>query len=279
MADLTTIILTYNEEKNIEKCILSAKKISKRIIVMDSYSTDNTVNIAKKLGADVYQNEFESQSQQFNYTLENYSVDTAWIMKLDADERLNGELQKEIEYKCESNIASEVNGIILRIEVNFLGKSLKHGGIYPIKRLSIFKNGFGYVEQKLMDEHIVLKKGKTVEIKNADLIHQDYKDLTAWIDKHNKYSSREVEDYFNREATNSDTELLDRKAKIKRYIKYNLYYKLPMGIRAKFYYYYRYYLLMGFLDGKEGQIYAFLQAYWYRYLVDAKIYERRNNIK
>ena len=124
-----------------------------------------------------------------------------------------------------------------------------------------------------MDEHIVLSQGRTVEVKN-DSEHHDYKDLTYWINKHNWYASREVLDYIQNTKTNQENgKELNTKAGIKRFIKFHIYYKLPMGMRAHLYYIYRYYMKLGFLDGKEGKIYAFLQAYWYRYLVDAKIYE------
>ncbi|MGH2097443.1 glycosyltransferase family 2 protein [Aerococcus urinaeequi] len=277
MADLTTIILTYNEEKNIEACIESVKSISKRIIVLDSYSTDKTIEIAKSLGAEIYSRRFVSQANQFRYALDNFQITTKWVMKFDADERLTTESSNEIEDICNNNMETDINGIVLRFEVNFLGKKLRHGGIYPFRKLVVFKNGLGKIENKKMDEHIVIKEGKSVEAK-LDSLHEDYKDLTTWIDKHNKYSSREVLDYSEQQITNSDSELLDNKAKMKRFLKYKLYYKLPMGLRARLYYYYRYYLLLGFLDGKEGQIFAFLQAYWYRYLVDAKIFEK-NKLK
>lgn len=276
MADLTTIILTYNEEKNIQACIESVKSISKRIIVLDSYSNDKTMEIAKKIGADTYSRKFVSQSDQFRYALDNLQISTKWVMKFDADERLTIESSKEIDDICNNNMETDINGIVLRFEVNFLGKKLKHGGIYPFRKLVVFKNGQGKIENKKMDEHIVLKEGKSVEAK-FDSLHEDYKDLTTWIDKHNKYSSREVLDYTEQQITNSDSVLLDNKAKIKRFLKYKLYYKLPMGLRARLYYYYRYYLLLGFLDGKEGQIFAFLQAYWYRYLVDVKIFEKNKS--
>ena len=274
MADLTTIILTYNEESNIKECINSIKNISKRIIVVDSYSTDATVEIAKELGVEVYQHKFINQAKQFIFGLETLNIQTKWVFRIDADERLTKDSSNEIEKLCNENENTDINGIIVRFEVEFLGKKLRHGGIYPFRKLLIFKYGFGKMEDRSMDEHIVLTSGKSIELKN-DSIHKDYKDLATWIDKHNKYSSREVLDYIDSEKIDKDFRNLDTKAKIKRFIKFNVYYKLPMGLRSFFYYVYRYYFKLGFLDGKEGKIFAFLQAYWYRYLVDAKIYEKR----
>lgn len=272
MADLTTIILTYNEELNIAECIKSVESISKRIIVIDSFSTDSTVEISQKLGAEIYQHEFINQAKQFQYALNETNVKTKWVMRLDADERLTNETSAEIEEICCANINTDINGIIIRFEVNFLGKKLKHGGIYPFRKLAIFKYGLGEIEDRNMDEHVILTSGRSVELKN-DSIHKDYKNLYSWIEKHNKYSTREVLDYYETKKQNSKLTQLNKKARIKRFIKFKLYYKLPLGIRSYLYYAFRYYIKLGFLDGKEGKIFAFLQAYWYRFLVDAKIYE------
>lgn len=274
MADITTIILTYNEEKNIANAINSVKNLSKRIIVVDSYSTDKTTEIAKSLGAEVIQHEFENQARQFIYAINNLNINTQWIMRLDADEVISDKASQEIEEICLSNKDTDINGIVVRFEVNFLDKKLRHGGIYPFRKMIIYKKDKGYMEDRAMDEHIVLKEGKSIELKH-DSYHRDYKDLNAWIDKHNKYSSREVEDYFLN--NNQESKQLNKSAKIKRFVKFKIYYKLPLGTRAHLYYLYRYYFKLGFLDGKEGKIFAFMQAYWYRFLVDAKIYEQKNN--
>jgi len=273
MTDLTAIVLTKNEELNIRDCLLSIQALAKRIVVVDSFSTDRTVEIAKEFGADVYQHEFVNYSKQFLYGLNETGIDTKWILRIDADERLTEASRAEIETLCQQNMDTDVNGIILRFEVTFLGKKLRHGGIYPFRKLLVFKRGIGTIEDRYMDEHIVLSEGRTVEVKN-DSEHHDFKDLAYFIQKHNWYSSREVLDYIeNTNLQHEDGRELNHKAGVKRWIKFHIYYKLPMGMRAHLYYWYRYYIKLGFLDGKEGKIYAFMQAYWYRYLVDAKIYE------
>jgi len=273
MADLTTLILTYNEELNIRKCIKSVKRISKRIVVIDSFSDDETVAIAKSMGAEVYKHEFVNYSKQFKYGRKISNINTKWILRIDADERLTNESASEIEKICNENTNTDVNGIVVRFEVNFLGRSLKHGGIYPFRKLLVFKKNYGYIEDKNMDEHIVLTEGKSVELKN-DSIHEDFKDLTFWVDKHNKYASREMLDYFNNDS--KDIKKLASNARIRNIIKNKIYYKMPMGFRALIYFIYRYFFRLGFLDGKEGLIFAVLQGFWYRFLVDAKIYEYNN---
>ena len=274
MADLTAIILTYNEEKNIEKCIKSLKGLAKRIVVVDSGSTDKTVEIAENLGAEVLVHSWENYSKQYIWGERTAKVDTKWTFRIDADESLTEESANEIERLCNENTNTDVNGLVVRYKVTFMGKELKHGGIYPFKKLLIYKTGIGYMEERNMDEHIVLKEGRIIELK-TDSNHNDYKDLSSWINKHNIYSSREVLDYFNIVNSAIDLTGLSRSAKIKRILKFKIYYKLPLGMRAHLYYWYRYYWKKGFLDGREGKIFAFLQAYWYRFLVDAKIYEAR----
>jgi len=267
VADITAIILTKNEEINICDCINSIKGIVKRIVVIDSYSDDNTVELAIKNGAEVYQNKFENYSKQYMYGIEMANIDTIWTLRIDADERLTQESARELAELCNDNMDTDVNGIVLRFKKNFLGKDLYHGGVYPWSKMNCYKTSYGKIENRNMDEHIVLSQGKVIKMK-CDCLHFDFKNLEYFINKHNWYSSRETVDYYEKleDESQEDEEL---KTKIKMY----LYYKLPGGLRAHLYYIYRYYFRLGFLDGKEGQIYAFLQAYWYRYLVDAKIYE------
>ena len=276
MLDLTAIILTYNEEKNIEHCIQSIKGIAKRIVVIDSFSTDKTVVLAEQLGAEVFQNKWVNYATQYIYGENVADIKTKWILRFDADERFTEQSRKELEQLCTDNENTDVNGIIIRFKVNFMGRDLKHGGIYPLRTMRVYKNGKAHIENRSMDEHMVLDEGRSVQMKN-DCLHCDYKSIGVWIDKHNKYSERETQDYFKSLSVKDDGTYLNRSAKIKRFIKFGIYYKLPMGMRAYLYYLYRYYLKLGFLDGKEGKIFAFLQAYWYRFLVDAKIYEKEKD--
>lgn len=275
MVDLTAIILTFNEEKNIIHCIESIRTIAKRIVVIDSFSTDNTVAIAKELGAEVYQHEFVNQAKQYIWGVEVADIRTKWVFRIDADERLTPESSAEIQEICRENENTDLNGIVVRFKVTFMGKDLRYGGYYPFCKLLVYKNGKAYMEDRGMDEHIILTEGRSVELQN-DSLHCDYKGLSAWIDKHNKYASREAEAYFHNSLEKKIEKGLNPRAKIKRFMKLRVYYKLPMGLRAHLYYIYRYYFKLGFLDGKEGKIFTFMQAYWYRYLVDAKIYEKRS---
>ena len=267
-ADITAIILTKNEEVNIGDCIESIKMVVKRIVVIDSYSTDKTIEIAKKYGVEVYQHPFENYAKQYKYGVEVANIKTMWTLRIDADERFTPDSARELEEMCNANMKTNVTGIVLRFKKNFLGKDLYHGGVYQWKKMNCYKTKYGSIENRNMDEHIILSSGKTIEMKQ-DCLHFDFKNLEYFINKHNWYSSRETVDYFENLERKKNKSELD----FKTWLKMRVYYKLPLGMRAHVYYIYRYYILGGFLDGKPGKIYAFLQAYWYRYLVDAKIYE------
>ena len=161
MVDLTIIILTKNEEYNLKKCIESCQSVASRIVVVDSYSSDQTVAIAKSYGVDVYEHAFENHAAQFNWALDNTDISTKWIMKVDADEEFTSELAGEIDKKLDV-LPETVTGVVLKRRVYFMGKWLKHGGMYPQKLLRIFRAGHGKSEMKLMDEHLIVLDGEAV---------------------------------------------------------------------------------------------------------------------
>ena len=259
--EITLIILTKNEEKNIEAAVRSGQQIASRILVIDCGSTDRTVALAQALGAEVFHHDWEGHAKQFNWALDHGSVETPWVFRLDADERISEELAEEI-----LRLPDEpgVDGYEMRWRVWFMGKWIRHGGTHKPYFLRLFRYGRGRVEERLMDEHIRVKG--LVRRLEGDLIHYDYKGLDAWLIKHVGYSELEL-----RMVEQADG--MDTAQKRKR----GFYYKLPPFVRAKLYYWYRYYAQLGFLDGTEGRVFAFLQAYWYRYLVDAKLYERKQH--
>lgn len=276
MQDLTVIILTKNEEDNLKKCIASVKTIAKRIVVVDSFSEDHTVSLARKLGADVYENVWVDYATQFNWALDNTELNTTWALRLDADEELLPELIEELEQLL-PRLDEGITGVELRRRMYFMGKWIRHGGIYPTMMLRLFRVGHCRCEQTIMDEHMYVIDGRVIQSKN-DFIDYNTKPLEWWIGKHNWYSDREVVDYKDKERQLETGETLKPRffgsqPERKRWLKYMMYYKTPLMRRAHWYFIYRYYIRLGFLDGKEGLAYHFLQGYWYRFLVDAKIYE------
>lgn len=289
MVDLTVVILTKNEEENLEKCIVSFRGIAKRFVIVDSFSTDKTEELCKNLDKtlrsknsqlDFYQNKWVDYATQFNWALTHTDITTEWSMRMDADEELTKELAAEINGKLNS-FKVPINGIIVRRRLIFMGRWIRHGGRYPELLLRIFRTGKAVCEQKVMDEHMILSEGKCIEFEN-DLIDNNQKNLDWWTAKHNWYSNREVLDYQTTLKDKADQLLksdhqTNGQAALKRKLKNRGYYKLPKFWRAHIYFIYRYYFKLGFLDGPEGKIFHFLQAYWYRFLVDAKMYQCEKN--
>lgn len=283
MLDLTIVIITKNEEENLKKCIESFKGIAKKIVIVDSYSTDGTKVLCERLeknnNISFFEHKFINHAEQLNWSFNNTNINTTWIMRMDADEELTPELVEELKERL-PKIAKDVNGISIKRRVYFMGRWIKHGGKYPELLLRIFRTGFGECEQKLMDEHLIIKSGNVIKF-DKDIIDNNNKSLEWWISKHNWYSNKEVEDYQYKSKNELDKtkeslmneSIIKGQAERKRFIKNNGYYKLPLFFRAHIYFIYRYYIRLGFLDGEEGRIYHFLQAYWYRFLVDSKIYE------
>lgn len=272
MADLTAIILTMNESTNIDQCIKSIQSIASRVVVIDSGSDDDTVKKAKALGADTYIHSFVNHAEQFNWGLTNTDINTKWVLRIDADERFTERLCMEAEEAMALHQDDQVNGMVLRLRVFFLGKWIRHGGIYPFRKLLLFKYGTGRSENRKMDEHIVVDSGEVIELKE-DALHYEFKGLTSWITKHNWYATKEMQEYYEQRIEESIKDISDVHIKNKRKQK-SMYYRLPSFFRAFALFLYKYIFLFGFLDGKEGLIYHFLQCFWYRFLVDAKIYEQ-----
>lgn len=271
-ASITAIVLTLNEELNIERCLQSIAGLCSQIYLVDSGSTDKTIDIAKKYNVNIVYHEFTSYSAQFNWALDNLEISNEWILRLDADEVITNELSEEIKKELGSNSSQEVNGYVIRQKIYFLGRFMKHGGAYPFRKLMLFRYGIGRIEDKYMDEHTILKFGHSKELK-CDGEHYDFKSIDIYIRKMNWYASREVNDFILGYKLEGNYSIADKKINNKRFKK-SLYYNFPMFIRAWILYVYRFYFLLGFLDGKEGRIFHFLQAYWYRFLVDAKILEK-----
>lgn len=279
---ITVIILTYNEEMHLERCIKSLRKFSPDIVVVDSFSTDRTKEIAESLGARFYQNRWRNYSSQLNWGIKHVPINTEWTMRFDADEFVTDELAEEIKEKIR-NINPAIKGIYLNRRIYFLGRWIRHGGLYPAMMLRIWRTGHGFCEERWMDEHIKLTNGKTVLFDN-DLIDENLNPLNWWIAKHNSYASREAVDMLNIKyglllSATADALTINSQEKIKRKLKENFYSRLPLFLRAFLYWKYRYFFKRGFRDGIPGLIWHFLQGFWYRFLVDAKIYQTEQYAK
>jgi glycosyltransferase involved in cell wall biosynthesis len=278
---IVAVILTFNEERHLSRCIESVKGVANQVIVVDSFSNDGTVRLAQEHGARVVQHPFVTQATQFNWALTQLDKDTDWVLRLDADEYLTPELASEIRQRL-PGVGAEIDGIYCVRRMTFQGRLIRHGGVYPIHVLRLFRYGRGECENRWMDEHIKVA-GATLQF-DGELVDDNLNSLTWWTEKHNRYASREAVDLLNLEYGFMPRDTVaslsgGSQAGLKRWLKEAVYARLPGGLRAFAYFFYRYVLRLGFLDGKSGTAFHFLQGFWYRYLVDAKVAEVRRTMR
>lgn len=277
MIDLDLIVLTYNEELNLEYCLRSVEGLPRNIFVVDSGSTDRTVEIAQKFNAHVVTHEFTTQAEQFNWALDNLPVKSEWVLRLDADEYLLPELKEEIA-RVVPKLPAEITGLYLKRRMIFLGRWIRHGGYYPTWILRLFRYGKGRSERAELNEHIVLSEGEISYLKH-DFVDEDHEGLVSWTLKHEGYSARQAR-FINRIEQDYDPGLIEAKLstvpiKRKRWLMKHVYVPAPMFVRAFLYFVYQYVLRLGFLDGVQGLIFQFLHGCWYPFYTDAKIFEQR----
>ena len=270
---LTVLVLTYNEEKNLGTCLKSVQGIAREIIVVDSFSTDTTKDIAGMYGAKLVTHEFENQADQTNWALGNVEMKGDWILRIDADEYLTKELAEEIK-KTLPIAKEEITGYEMKRRVHFLGTWVRHGGYYPIWHLRLWRKNKAHYEEREVDEHVNLLEGKAERLRH-DFVDDNKNGIGEWIKKHNTYAEREAREALKMENPPSPPPPPPQADSARQSKKQSFYYKLPMFWRARIYYWYRMIFRLGIFDKKEARLFHYLQAYWYRMLIDAKLYEER----
>lgn len=266
--DITAIILTYNEEKHIERCLRSALEVSNRVYVIDSPSTDRTQELCRNFpNVEVVEHKYPgNQAEQFNWALDHLNIETEWILRLDADEYLSEDLINEIKEKL-PQLPSDVTGCVMKRDVVIMGRRIKHGKLKTHKFLRLWRTGKGRIENRIMDEHAILTEGRAIELQHY-FFDENLNGIEVWIKKHLDYANREVAIY-NGGHVSDGAEIGKRNSQKARY------YTLPMFHRGFWFFILRYIFLGGFLDGKAGFVWNFMQCWWYRTLVDVKLEEQK----
>ena len=277
---ISAIVLTYNEEKKIDACLKSLSNFAEDIFVVDSFSSDRTTEIVRQYTDKIFQHEFEDYGKQRNWALKNLPIKTEWILNLDADHRVTYGLTQELEKIFSSNEQIKYNGFLISRKTIFLGKWMKHGGHYPVYHAVLFKKRCGVCEETLYDQHFIVN-GELKILKNdiEDIVTDT---LSNFIQRHKKWALLEANSQILREKNKNvesriKGDLFGNELEKRRYYK-GLYMKLPLFIRPLLYFMYRYFLKAGFLDGIQGLIFHFLQGFWFRFLVDIKIFEIKGKI-
>lgn len=279
--DLSVIILTYNEELHIKRAIENVSSIAKEIFIIDSFSTDKTIEIANSYSSvNVLQHKWENNyAKQLNWGLQNAPITTKWVLRLDADEYLTQDLLLELQQKL-PYLEEEISGIAIKRRTIFMDKWMKRG-IYPVVLLRLFKCGKAVCEERLMDEHIQLTSGREIMFEH-DFIDHNLNDISWFCVKHINYAVREAGDLLDIELnltgaamTDNDKHLTPQALEKRK--KKHKYAKQPLFLRAFIYFLYRYIFKGAFLEGKEGFLFTFIQGWWYRTLVDFKVYELKKD--
>ena len=278
--DLSVIILTYNEELHIRRCLENVCQFSKKVFVVDSPSTDKTVEICKEFSnVEIVVHQYPgNQAEQFNWALDNLKIETEWILRLDADEYLTRELMEEMQVKLPV-MDADISAVVLPLGRAFHGKLLKHGIVNGVKMIRLFRKGCVRYEQRLMDEHLEVLKGKTITFEHQ-FVDDSLISMAAFTAKHNGYSNREAAMLLDAEygltevSADIDNQQYAKEVVAKRKLK-ERYAKMPLYWRSLGYFFYRYIVKLGFLDGRAGFEWDFFQGLWYRMLIDSKIAEAR----
>lgn len=277
---ISVIILTYNEEKNIEACLQSVSNNFENIFIVDSFSTDKTLKIAKGYTEKIYEHQFENYGKQRNWALNNLSINTEWVLNLNADQRVTESLVHELETIFTSKENIDFDGFLIPRKTIFMDKWIKFGGHYPVYDAILFKAGSGICEESRYDQVFTIE-GR-LGILKSDVEDKVTDSLTNFILRHDRWSSLEAIDQILEEDHISTKKgvkqnLYGNPMEKRRYFK-SLYMKLPLFVRPFLYFIYRYFFKLGILDGIQGLIFHFLQGFWFRFLVDAKIFEIKHRV-
>ncbi len=273
----SVLILAYNSELSIGETIRSVLPLTDDIHIIDSFSKDSTVALARQLGAEVVEHAFEDYGSQRNWAIDNVPVRYGWQLHLDADERLTPALLEEIRALPDD---PEETGFILPRQMIFLGRPIRHGALNPTWHMRLFRNGMGRCETRKYDQHFYVLSGSTRQLRH-DMIDDIRMPLSEWTFRHNRWADAEVDeqiaqgkrDTAPRVQASAGGNVIERRRHLR-----GIYNGSPLFLRPFLLFFYRYVLRLGFLDGKEGFIFFVLQTFWFRFLIDAKTFERRKGL-
>jgi glycosyltransferase involved in cell wall biosynthesis len=265
------VILTYNSAATIEATLVQAMELSDDIHVVDSFSTDDTVALCRRHGAQVVQHPFENYGVQRNWAIDHLELRSPWQLHLDADERLTAQLIASI--RALPDDPAEAGFLIPRL-VQFLGRELRHGGMSPTWHLRLFRNGAGRCEERKYDQHFYVSQGAVRRLEGY-MVDEIRMSLSEWTARHNRWSDAEVQEQMGSSAgAGVQPRLMGNAVERKRFLR-SLYDGAPLFVRPFALFFYRYVVRLGFLDGREGFVFWVLQTFWFRFLIDAKLFELR----
>jgi len=257
---LSVLVLTLNEEVNIDHCLQALAGWAEEIWVLDSFSADRTLERIRRYPAvKLRQRRFDDYASHVNWALENLPFAHDWVLRLDADETPSEGLKAQIKRALQAD-GNGFDGFYVNRRVYFFGKWIRHCGWYPNWNLRLFRHRLGRCEDRKVNQHLILK-GKAGYL-DDDLIHDDRKGLVAWIARHNQYSSWEAQERW---ATLKGLKVFGFRGDFfggpverKRFLRDKIFLRLPL--RPLFWFVYLYAIRLGFLDGWAGLHLCLLQG-------------------
>lgn len=275
-APVSVLVLTCNEEVNIAACLESVSWASE-VFVVDSFSSDRTVDIAQSMKARIYQHAFGTCASQWNWALNNLPFTNEWVLVIDADERVPHPLAQEI-MRIVAGPGTRRSGYYLKFRFWFMGRWLRHGGLYPTWILRLFRRSAGRFGRHGISEHFILDGPKGYLQSAFD--HRDNKPVSDWIQKHIRYAGFEAEEFVHGKVAISHSKSIagnfwGNQAERKQWIKLKVWNRLPLLARPFLLFFRNYFLRLGFLDGRPGLVYHVLWSFWYPFLISTRILEMR----
>jgi len=272
---ISVVFLTYNDERLIEEGLQSILGWVDEIYVVDSGSTDGTLEIVRRYTDKIITHPFENYAAQRRWAQANLPLANEWVFHIDSDERVTPELCATLQNFFAGSDADQVDGVMFPRRTVFMGRWIRHGGHYPVYHVRLFRKTKGQCEDRLYDQHFTVE-GKVIKV-SGDLIDVISTSLESWTLRHVRWAGLEVQQQLGNGATNQVQEKLDgTPIEQRRWLKTFIFGRTPLFLRVFAYFFYRYFFRLGFLDGTEGLIFHFLQGCWFRFYIDAKIWEAKN---
>jgi len=276
-AAFSFIILTYNEEMHLPRLLQSVADLNAQVFILDSGSTDATIAIAQQYGAQTAQNPFVNHPQQWDHALKTFPVKTPWVVCLDADQYASNALFDKLKNFSPAEY-QDINSIYFNRKYVFKGQWIKHGGYFPFYQLKMFRYGVGYSDLNENMDHRFIVPGKTIVWKDVIIEEENFKEnqISFWLNKHNRFSDLVAQEELERMQSTRQQAVKpafwgspDERTAWRKQI----WWKLPRYVRPLLYLTQRMIFQTGFMDGRTGIIFHFLQAFWFRLIVDIKIEE------
>jgi glycosyltransferase involved in cell wall biosynthesis len=276
--DLSIVILTFNETVNLPRLFKSIEPLQCETFVVDSGSTDGTQDLVRQHGVESVQHPFESHAKQWSWALENLPIHATWVLALDADQYLTPKAAGEIValFSGQDRL-SQVNGIYINRRQVFRGQWIRHGGYYPKYLLKLFRRSQVFFDPNDLVDHHFYVNGRT-QLLDGDLIEENTKedDIGFWVSKHVRYAKLLAEEEIRRQSSPPPLKPSVSGSPDQRTIWLKrLWWRLPSFVRPFLFFFYRYFIRLGFLDGKQGLIFHFMQTLWFRLLVDVELDSRK----